>query len=93
MKLEWQELWDAMDSNPNLWIETTKAMYWEMLGAVPPLKMLGDNFMVGEPLRHNAKGEAIHSCFTKFGDTYKAKNLTLREFMHEHGHISARELR
>ena len=92
-KLEWQALWDAMDANPSAWIETTEAMYWEMLGAVPPRKMLGNNFMVGEPLRHNGHGEAVHACFTKFGDTYKARNLTLSEFMREHGYTPARELR
>lgn len=91
--LEWQPLWDAMDANPSEWIPTTEAMYWEMLGVVPPRKMLGQNFLVGEPLRHNSEGEPVYSCFTKFGDTYKAKNLTLREFMGEHGYIPAKELR
>ena len=41
--LEWQALWDAMESSPNQWIPTTENMYWEMLGALPPRKMLGDN--------------------------------------------------
>lgn len=91
--LEWQALWDAMDANPSEWIPTTEAMYWEMLGVVPPRKMLGQNFLVGEPVRHNSEGEPVYSCFTKFGDTYKAKNLTLYEFMAEHGHIPAKELR
>ena len=40
--LEWQALWDAMESNPYQWIPTTEKMYWEMLGALPPRKMLGD---------------------------------------------------
>ncbi len=91
--LEWQALWDAMDANPNAWIPTTKKMYWEMLEVLPPAKMIGANFLVGEALRHNDAGEAVYSCFTKFGDTYKAKNLTVAEFMREHGHIPARELR
>ena len=91
--LEWQALWDAMESNPNQWIPTTENMYWEMLGALSPRKMLGDNFLVGEPLRHNSKGEAVYSCFSKFGDTYKTRNLTVKEFMCEHGFVPARELR
>ena len=91
--LEWQALWDAMDANPDTWIPTTEAMYWEMLGAVPPRKMVGENFMVGEPLRHDSQGQAIHACFTKFGETYKARNMTLQQFMSEHGYIPARELR
>jgi hypothetical protein len=83
--LEWSDLWAAMDAQPEAWIPTTESMYWEMLCVLPPRKMAGDNFMVGEPLRHNSKGEAVYSCFTKFGDTYKARNLTLTQFMAEHG--------
>ena len=91
--LEWKELWDAMDANPSEWIPTTEAMYWEMLEVLPPRKMQGQNFLVGEPLRHNGQGEAVYSCFTKFGGTYKAKNLTVNEFMAEYGYIPAKELR
>jgi len=88
--LEWQALWDAMDANPDTWIPTTEAMYWEMLEVLPPRKMIGENFMVGEPLRHDSQGHAVHACFTKFGNTYKARNMTLNQFMAEHGFISAR---
>ena len=87
--LEWSDLWAAMDAQPEAWIPTTETMYWEMLCVLPPRKMVGDNFMVGEPLRHNSKGEAVHACFTKFGDTYKARNLTLAQFMAEHGYAKA----
>lgn len=87
--LEWSDLWAAMDAQPDQWIPTTEAMYWDMLEVLPPRKMVGQNFMVGEPLRHNSKGEAVHACFTKFGDTYKARNLTLAEFMAEHGYAKA----
>ena len=55
--------------------------------------MIGRNFLVGVASRHNSQGEAVYSCFTKFGETYKAKNLTVAEFMCEHGYIPARELR
>lgn len=81
LPLEWKDLWDAMDANPNDWIPTTEHMYWEMLGAVPPRKMLGHNFLVGEALRHNDQGEAVYSCFTKFGDKHKAKNMTIKQFL------------
>jgi hypothetical protein len=79
--LEWQPLWDAMEANPDNWIPTTSNMYWEMLCVLPPRKMVGEHFLVGEPLRHNSAGEAVYACFTKFGDTHKARNLTVREFM------------
>ena len=91
--LEWEALWAAMDATPDAWIPTTENMYWEMLGAVPPIKMLGTNFLVGEALRSNSQGEEVYSCFSKFGDTYKAKNLTVAEFMHELGYIPPKELR
>jgi len=91
--LEWQELWDAMDANPQEWIPTTEAMYWQMLEVLPPRKMLGQNFLVGEAVRSNAEGEPVYAGFTKFGDTYKAKNMTLAEFMAEHGYIPKKELR
>ena len=87
--LEWSDLWAAMDAAPDAWIPTTEAMYWHMLEVLPPRKMVGDNFMVGEPMRHNNAGEAVHACFTKFGDTYKARNLTLAQFMAEHGYTKA----
>ena len=91
--LEWKELWDAMEANPAEWIPTTEKMYWDMLEVLPPRKMIGEDFLVGEAADHNSEGEAVYSCFTKFGDTYKAKHLTVREFMLEHGYIPARELR
>ena len=90
--LEWKELWDAMDANPSEWIPTTQKMYWEMLEVLPPRKTLGQNFLVGEALRSNGNGEAVYSCFTKFGDTYKAKNMTVNLLRSGHGYIPAKEL-
>lgn len=91
--LVWAELWAAMDANPNQWIETTEEMYWEMLEVLPPRKMIGKSFMVGEPLRSNGKGESIHACFKKIGNTYRAKNMTVNEFLAEYGYIPEREIR
>lgn len=78
--LEWQALWDAMEASPEAWIETTEAMYFEMLGVVPPRAHIGGSFLVGEALRSNGKGESVYSCFTRVGNNFKAKNLTLKEF-------------
>lgn len=91
--LEWAPLWDAMKTTPEAWIPTTEAMYWEMLEVLPPRKMMGTNFLVGEADHHNADGRAVYACFCKFGDSYRARYLTVDEFMREHGHIPARELR
>jgi hypothetical protein len=91
--LEWKELWDAMDANPSEWIPTTEKMYWDMLEVLPPRKMIGEQFLVGEANDHNDNGEAVYACFTKHGDTYKAKHLTVNEFMAEFAYIPAKELR
>ena len=91
--LEWKELWDAMDANPSEWIPTTEAMYWEMLEVLPPRKMIGQQFLVGEALCSNGNGEAVYSCFTKYCDKYAAKNMTLKEFIEWFAYIPAKELR
>jgi len=79
-KLEWKELWDAMDLNPDQWIPTTKKMYWEMLEVLPPEIMSQTAFLVGEASRHNKDGKAVYSCFKQENDDYFAKNLTVAEF-------------
>jgi len=78
--LVWQALWDAMEANPDKWIDTTEKMYWDMLEVLPPRKMIGRSFLVGEALRDD-NGEAVYSCFTKLGDAYRAKNMTVKQFL------------
>lgn len=84
-KLEWAELWDAMEATPEAWIDTTEEMYWQMLEVLPPRKMARGAFLVGEPLRSNGEGESVYACFLRFGDTFKAKNLTVKQFNQEIG--------
>lgn len=78
--LEWNALWDAMKERPDSWITTTEAMYWAMLECVPPRAQTGKAFLVGEPLRHNAEGKAVHACFKQENGDYFARNLTVAEF-------------
>jgi hypothetical protein len=78
--LEWSDLWAAMDASPEAWIPTTEAMYWDMLEAVPPRAQSSFGFLVGEPLRHNDAGKAVHACFKQVGNDYFAKNLTGEQF-------------
>ena len=92
-QLVWAELWAAMDANPDQWIETTEEMYWEMLEAVPPRSTIGRHFLVGEALHDNSEGYPVYSCFSKHGDTYQAKHMTLEQFKAEFSYIPARELR
>lgn len=92
-KLEWKALWDAMDANPDQWIETTEKMYWEMLEVLPPRSMKGENFLVGEANHHNAEGYPVYSAFKRVGDTFYAKHMTYSEFNNEFAYIPVRELR
>lgn len=78
--LEWNALWDAMKERPDSWITTTEAMYWAMLECVPPRAQTGKAFLVGEPLRHNAEGKAVHACFKQENGDYFSRNLTVAEF-------------
>lgn len=80
-KLEWQNLWDAMDARPDDWIPTTEAMFWEMLECLPPRAQTGRAFLVGEPLRHDEHGHTVHACFKQtIGGEYFARNLTVAQF-------------
>lgn len=79
--LEWQPLWDAMDSRPDEWIETTSSMWWDMLECVPPRAQAGGRFLVGEPKRHDENGKAVHACFWKRADgRCFAQHMTVDEF-------------
>ena len=80
MKLEWQKLWDAMDANPDLWIDTTEDMFDEMLEVLPPAAMGGGAFLVGEPMTHNDNGEAVYACFARVNGAFQARYMTRREF-------------
>jgi len=83
MKLEWKQLWDAMDARPDDWIETTEDMYWEMLEVVPPRAQLSGRFLVGEAKTHNNEGKAVYACFRQAGTQFFAKHMTVNEFMKE----------
>jgi hypothetical protein len=76
----WQELWDAMEAAPTAWIETTHAMYWDMLEVLPRVAMSRRNFLVGEAHSDNAYGEPLYACFKKIGDRYYARYLTIAQF-------------
>lgn len=78
--LEWSALWEAMDAKPDEWIETTEAMYWQMLECLPPRAQAGGRFLVGEAKTHNQDGKAVHACFRRVGTDYFAKHMTVSEF-------------
>lgn len=79
-KLEWSELWAAMDASPEDWIPTTEAMYWHMLECVPPRAHKSSSFLVGEAKTHNSEGKAVHACFKKIGSEVFAKHMTVEQY-------------
>ena len=78
--LEWEELWTAMDREPDVWQTTTIEMYDAILGAVPPTMMKHGAFLGGEPNHHNNDGFPVYAAFRHFGESYQAKYMTLKEF-------------
>jgi hypothetical protein len=79
-KLEWADLWAAMDAKPGDWIETTEEMFWDMLEAVPPRAHVGTRFLVGEPKTTNEEGKEVHACFKEEGGRFYAKHMTVEQF-------------
>jgi hypothetical protein len=78
--VEWSPLWAAMKDTPDKWILTTKHMFFEMLGAMPPTRQRQRSFLVGEPARHNDNGVAVYSCFKIQGGRVYAKDMTIAEY-------------
>lgn len=69
---EWAELWAQMDAHPDEWIATTEGMFYEMLEVLPPAAYAVRGFLVGEPVRHNAQGEAM--TLREFNDWREVRN-------------------
>ncbi len=79
--LEWDALWREMAARPDDWIPTTEDQANEMLGCVPPKRMQGRAFLVGEAHHHNNHGEAVYAAFRPMpGGRWAAKYLTAAEF-------------
>lgn len=81
--LVWKPLWDAMRSSHAAWIPTTEEMYWDMLEALPPLKMGRGAFLMSEPDHTNAGGYEVYACFLRKNDKYFARYMTKQEFTNE----------
>lgn len=78
--VEWGDLWAAMKTLPDEWIPTTKAMFHEMLGCVPPKAQLGLTFLVGEADHDNADGDTVYACFKIVEGKAYARYLTYAEY-------------
>jgi len=68
---------------PITWQETTEETYWEMLECLPPAKMAGGAFLVGEPRDHlAATGEPTFEMYRKQGTKFyvSSRAVTVAEF-------------
>lgn len=84
--LVWKPLWDAMRSSPGVWIPTTEEMYWDMLEALPPLRMGRGMFLMGEADHSDDEGCKVYACFLQKGRAYFARYMTKQEFDDEVTH-------
>lgn len=96
MPLEWSALWAEMKKQfcgeigdrgwaidmwgENNWTPTTEDMYYDQLGAVPPVRMGGGVFLVGEAANHTSKGEAVYAAFASKGGQYFARYMTTKMY-------------
>lgn len=81
--LVWKPLWDAMRSSLSAWVPTTEEMYWDMLEALPPLRMAKGMFLMSEADHTNEGGHEVYACFMRKSDKYFARYMTKQEFIDE----------
>lgn len=60
---------DRFRAGDKSWREVTEAVYWDQLECLPPIRMNGNAFMVGEPWDSDARGN-IYSTFVQVGQRY-----------------------
>lgn len=68
---------------PITWAETDEETYWEMLECLPPARMAGGAFLVGEPMDHlAATGESTFEMYRKQGSKFyvASRPVTSAEF-------------
>lgn len=81
---EGSALFQIMDVHPRQWVPTTENMYYDMLGALPPVAYGNaenwTGFLMGEPVTHDARGDAIYSAYIRVDDNFYVQNMTVKEF-------------
>ena len=81
---EYSALFQIMDAHPRQWVPTTEKMYYDMLEVLPPVKSRSDGgwtgFLMGEPVNHDAWGDAIYSAYICVDGKFYAQNMTVKEF-------------
>lgn len=80
---QWCEEKQRAQLTPITWQKTSKKTYWEMLEVLPPERMAGGAFLVGEPMDHLAStGESTFEMFRKQGSQHyvASRPVTIAEF-------------
>lgn len=80
---QWCEAKQREQLTPITWQDTDKETYWEMLECLPPARMAGGAFLVGEPMDHlAATGESTFEMYRKQGSKYyvASRPVTIAEF-------------
>jgi len=80
---EWCAEKQRQQQTPITWQDTDEESYMEMLECVPPARMAGGAFLVGEPMDHlAATGESRFEMFRKRGPKYyvASRPVTIAEF-------------
>jgi hypothetical protein len=80
---EWSKQKAARQNAPFLWLQSTKAKYWDMLEVLPPAIMVAGGFLVGEPWDHHAvSGKPRFSAWREWHGKFftASRPLTVQEF-------------
>lgn len=81
---EWSELWNAMrenwNNNSDAWVETTSEMFHDQLGAVPPIGVIGNAFIMGEPWSTDKAGNYVHAVFVQKGYQFYARYFSVENY-------------
>lgn len=80
---QWCEAKQREQLAPITWQDTDEETYWEMLECLPPARMTGGAFLVGEPMDHlAATGESTFEMYRKRGSKFyvASRPVTIAEF-------------
>ena len=81
---EYSALFQIMDAHPRQWVPTTENMYYDMLGALPPVAYGNaenwTGFLMGEPVTQDTHGDAIYGAYICVDGKFYAQNMTVKDF-------------
>ena len=62
-KMDFGKFMSSKLNEDNAPVQIDDEMYFYFLEVLPPRKMTGYGFLVGEPYTHNSQGEGVYECF------------------------------